>query len=186
MDWMEIGRLIEMEKAHRNPVAEIIKLPLKLYENTATLLLGEVEEGEEDFEGDETDSDAIDSDGDTVPNELKVGEGVDKRLSVDIDLGLSPWANARQYYDQKRNAAVKEQKTLQSSSKALKSTEKKITADLKKGLKQEKQVLRPVRAPLWFEKFYFFISSDGYLVLGYFVSLLRDWISLTIYTVVGI
>ncbi|KAH0537870.1 hypothetical protein FGG08_005422 [Glutinoglossum americanum] len=166
MDWMEIARLVEMEKTRKNPVAEIIKLPLKLYENTATLLLGEAEEGEEDFEGDETDSDVVDSDKDTAPNKPKAGTNIDKRLSVDIDLGLSPWANARQYYDQKRSAAVKEQKTLQSSSKALKSTEKKITADLKKGLKQEKQVLRPIRAPQWFEKFYFFISSDGYLVLG--------------------
>ncbi|KAH0565781.1 hypothetical protein GP486_000826 [Trichoglossum hirsutum] len=164
MDWTEIARLIEMEKARNNPMAEIIELPLKLYENTATLLLGEVDG--EDFKGDETDSDLFESDNDTTPNVQKARKDFDKRLSIDIDLGLSPWANARQYYDQKRNAAAKEQKTLQSSSKALKSTEKKITADLKKGLKQEKQVLRPVRAPPWFEKFYFFISSDGYLVLG--------------------
>ena len=86
---------------------------------------------------------------------------------MDIDLGLSPWANATQYYDQKRAAAVKEQKTAQSSSKALKSHEKKVTHDLKRGLKFEKQVLRPARQPFWFEKFLFFISSEGYLVLGY-------------------
>ncbi|KAI9769182.1 MAG: hypothetical protein M1839_003786 [Geoglossum umbratile] len=166
MDWVEIAKLIEMEKARNNPVAEIIKLPLKLYENTVTLLLGEEEEGEGDFEGDETDSEVFASDEDTTLKERQAGKDVDERLSVDIDLGLSPWANARQYYDQKRTAAMKEQKTLQSSSKALKSTEKKITADLRKGLKQEKRVLRPVRAPLWFEKFYFFISSDGYLALS--------------------
>ena len=66
----------------------------------------------------------------------------------------------------RRSAAVKEQKTLQSSEKALKSTEKKIGADLKKGLRQEKEVMRPQRKAMWFEKFVFFISSEGYLVLA--------------------
>lgn len=172
MDWVEIARLIEMEQARQNIVAEMIKLPLKLYENTVTLLLAEADyEDQEDFDGDVTGSDVSDS-GDE-PNRssnsskpAKVTKAIDKRLTVDIDLALSPWSNARQYYDHKKNAAVKEQKTLQSSAKALRNTERKITADLKKGLKQEKQVLRPVRKQLWFEKFFYFISSEGYLVLG--------------------
>lgn len=164
MDWVEIARLIEMEQSRQNPVAETIKLPLKLYENTATLLLAEADfEDELDYEGNETDDDVSGSDTDHVKGTVPVA---DKRLAVDVDLALSPWSNARQYYDQKKTAAVKEQKTLQSSSKALKNTERKIKADLQKGLKQEKQVLRPVRKQLWFEKFIYFISSDGYLVLG--------------------
>lgn len=166
MDWVEIARLIEMEQARQNPVAEMIKVPLKLYENTATLLLAELDfEDVEDFEGDETDSDVSDDASEQSKPSMSV-KSVDKRLAVDVDLGLSTWANARQYYDQKKSAAVKEQKTIQSSAKALKSTEKKITADLKKGLKQEKDILRPVRKLMWFEKFLFFISSDGYLILG--------------------
>lgn len=169
MDWVEIARLIEMEQARQNPVAEIVKLPLKLYENTVTFLLTEADfEDEEDFEGDETNSDISDSEDDVRGSSkpLNPAKSDNKQLSVDIDLGLSPWSNARQYYEQKKFAAIKEQKTLQSSAMALKSTEKKINADLKKGLKQEKAVLRPVRKQLWFEKFYYFISSEGYLVLG--------------------
>ncbi|KAI9835303.1 MAG: hypothetical protein M1819_002447 [Sarea resinae] len=167
MDWVEIARLIEMEQARHNPVAGMIKLPLKLYENTTTLLLDAMDfEDEIDYSGDETGSDVSDSDEEDNKKKSHPEKAEDKRLAVDIDLGLSPWANARQYYDQKKTAAVKEQKTLQSSTKALKSTERKVNADLKKGLKQEKQVLRPVRRQLWFEKFMFFISSDGYLVLG--------------------
>lgn len=168
MDWVEIARLIEMEQARHNPVAQMVKLPLKLYENTATLFLEEAHfDDEEDFEGNETDSDVSES-GDEGAQRMKPKTTAtpETRLSVDIDLALSPWSNARQYYDQKKVAAVKEQKTLQSSEKALKSTEKKISTDLKKGLKQEKQVLRPVRQQLWFEKFIFFISSENYLVLG--------------------
>ena len=169
MDWVEIARLIETEQAKDNPVAQMIKLPLKLYENTVTLLLAEVNfEEQDDYDGDETNSEVSESQeegaADTEASQ-QMRDG-DKRLSVDIDLASSPWSNARQYYDQKRSAAVKEQKTLQASTKALRSTEKKVSADLKKGLKQEKQVMRPTRTQLWFEKFLYFISSEGYLVLG--------------------
>lgn len=169
MDWSDVSRLIEAEQGRNNPVAEMIKLPLKLFENTATLLLAEANfENVEDFEGDETGSDVSDSEDENQKpsRSSKPSKPVDKRLAVDIDLALSPWSNARQYYDQKRSAAVKEQKTLQSSEKALKNTERKVNADLKRGLKQEKEVLRPVRKQLWFEKFYYFISSEGYLVLA--------------------
>ncbi|TKA73208.1 hypothetical protein B0A49_04242, partial [Cryomyces minteri] len=167
MDWVEIARLIEMEQSRHNPVAEMIKLPLKLYENTATLLLAEYDsDEEEDFEGDETGSEPSDSEDEEPKKKAKPPKSEEQRLTVDVDLALSGWSNARQYYDQKKTAAVKEGKTLQASSKALKSTEQKIAADLKRGLKQEKEVLRPVRKQIWFEKFIYFISSDGYLVLG--------------------
>ncbi|KAK5241128.1 hypothetical protein LTR16_009733, partial [Cryomyces antarcticus] len=134
MDWVEIARLIEIEQSRHNPVAETIKLPLKLYENTATLLLAEYDSGdEEDAEGDETDSEPSDSEDDDEPKrKVKPPKLEEKRLTVDIDLALSGWSNARQYYDQKKTAAVKEGKTLQASSKALKSTEQKIAADLKR------------------------------------------------------
>lgn len=169
MDWVEIARLIEMEQERHNPVAETIKLPLKLYENTATLMLEEPKfDDDEDFEGNETDSDVAESEVEDIqePKPPKTSVKPDTRLAIDVDLSLSPWSNARQYYEQKKVAAVKEQKTLQSSEKALKNTERKVSADLKKGLKQEKQVLRPVRQQLWFEKFNYFISSESYLVLG--------------------
>ncbi|KAL5003341.1 telomere recombination-domain-containing protein [Aspergillus recurvatus] len=165
MDWVEIARLVEMEQKRGNPVASIIKLPLKLHENTITLLLREAgdegDDAEELFSSDESeDSEEEEGKGSVMPQ--KKSEG----LVIDIDLGLSPWANASQYYEQKKVAAVKAEKTTQSSAKALKSHERKVKDDLKRNLKQEKQVLRPSRKPFWFEKFLFFISSEGYLVLG--------------------
>lgn len=166
MDWGEIARLIEMEQGRGNPVAQIIKLPLKLYENSITLLLGEGEEEEEEEEERES-SDESDSESESEETERqKRKDNASRMLTIDIDLGISPWANASQYFDQKKQASEKEQRTVQSSAMALKSHEKKVTADLKKGLKQEKQVLRQAREPFWFEKFAFFISSEGYLVLG--------------------
>lgn len=171
MDWVDIGRLIENEQTRDNEVAKLIKLPLKLHENTITLLLGEAEEQEEDDSADESasesESESSDSDeGESAANKKAKKSAADTRLTIDIDLSLTPWANASQYYDQKKTAAVKEEKTLQASTKALKSAEQKITLDLRKGLKVEKDVLRPVRKAIWFEKFHYFISSDGYLVLG--------------------
>lgn len=168
MDWVEIARLIEMEQGRGNPVAKIIKLPLKLYENTITLLLGEASDEEDElFTSGEEESDEEEDEEEEEENAKASQQKTPTLLTVDIDLGLSPWANATQYYEQKKSAAVKQQKTLQSSTKALKSHEKKVTEDLKRNLKQEKQVLRPSRKPFWFEKFLFFISSEGYLVLGY-------------------
>jgi predicted ribosome quality control (RQC) complex YloA/Tae2 family protein len=165
MDWVEIGKLIELEQKRNNPVASTIKLPLKLHENTITLLLSEEAPLGDEDSAYITDSDVSDSD-DEEPQPKELKEKVAEQLTIDINLALSPWSNSREYYDQKRSAADKEQKTLQSSTKALKSQEAKIAQDLKKGLKQEKAVLRPVRRQMWFEKFTWFISSDSYLVLA--------------------
>ncbi|KAI5791958.1 hypothetical protein EDC01DRAFT_103484 [Geopyxis carbonaria] len=166
MDWVNIARLIEQEQKRKNPVAELIKLPLKLYENTITLNLEEVDweaianDEDSDYGESSEEEDSEDEDGNASSKPKK------NMLTIDVDLNLSAYANARTYYDQKRSAAEKETKTIKSSTKALKSTERKVAADLKKSLKTEKQIMRPVRKPMWFEKFLFFISSDGYLVLG--------------------
>ncbi|KJZ75931.1 hypothetical protein HIM_04755 [Hirsutella minnesotensis 3608] len=165
MDWVDIGKLIEREKKRHNPVAEVIELPLKLAENIVTLKLSEEdfddEEEEDPFETDESESEE-----DQSAAKARSARQFDKALTVEINLGLSPWSNAREYYDQKRTAAAKEEKTQLQATKALKSAEQKITEDLKKGLKQEKALLQPIRKQSWFEKFLWFVSSDGYLVIG--------------------
>lgn len=173
MDWGEIARLIEREQNHGNPVAQLIQLPLKLHENTVTLLLEESsfdQAQEEEEEGYETSSVSEDSDEDASATSKKMSKVTqpanNPKLAIDIDLGLSAWSNSTEYYDQKRSAAGKQERTVLASEKALKSHERKVQEDLKKGLKQEKEVLRPVRKQQWFEKFIYFLSSDGYLILG--------------------
>ena len=168
MDWVDIGKLIENEQKRGNAVAHLVRLPLKLEENTVTLLLDEPsfepEDEDEGYESDRTE-DEYDSEGEQTANRQEA-ETTEKRLPIDIDLGLGPWQNARVYYDEKKKAATKEEKTMAAATNALKSTEKRIQEDLKKGLKQEKSVLRPARKQFWFEKFFWFVSSDGYLVIG--------------------
>ncbi|KAF2747101.1 hypothetical protein M011DRAFT_403265 [Sporormia fimetaria CBS 119925] len=170
MDWGEIELLIEREQKQGNPVAELIQLPLKLQENTVTLVLGEADEEDGQGDGDDTSSESEDSDVDDgpaqAPSKGSLRQNTSSKLTIDVDLGLSAWANSSEYFDQKKSAADKQQRTLQASEKALKSQERKVAQDLKKGLQQEKEVLRPVRKQHWFEKFIYFVSSDGYLVLG--------------------
>lgn len=171
MDWEDIGKLVDRERRRNNPVAGTIMLPLKLHENTITLLLGEAEEDEEEEEEDEEedDEDKTDSsvsDSGYAGTEASKQKAPDRRLAIEINLSLSPWGNAREYYEEKKSAAVKEGKTVMQSEIALKNAEQKIAAELKKGLKLEKPTLQPIRKQSWFEKFTWFISSDGYLVLA--------------------
>ena len=161
MDWVDVGKLVEREQKRNNPVAQMIKLPLKLAENTITLLLGEEEEEEED-DGYSTQSSVSDSEDEAE----EASRPKAPKLSVDINLGITPWANATGYHDQRRTAAEKEKKTAQQSERAMKSAEQKVKQDLKKGLKQEKPLMQPLRQQMWFDKFHWFISSDGYLVIA--------------------
>lgn len=85
-------------------------------------------------------------------------------MTIDIDLDLSAWANARKYYDQKRTAAKKEQKTIDASQKALKSAERKTQQTLKDV--RMISTISKARKVYWFEKFFWFISSENYLVIG--------------------
>lgn len=68
------------------------------------------------------------------------------------------------YYDQKRSAAKKQQKTIESQVKALKSAERKTLQTLKEV--QTMTNINKARKTYWFEKFFWFISSENYLIIG--------------------
>lgn len=55
----------------------------------------------------------------------------EKSIPIDIDIALSAYGNAKKYFDQKKHASQKERKTIDASSKALKSAEKKTKQVLK-------------------------------------------------------
>ncbi|CAD7084188.1 unnamed protein product [Hermetia illucens] len=146
MSWTDIHELVKAAQANADPVAKTIK-QLKLEINHVTLFLQDPYRGYEEDEADENEDDEF------LPSML-----------VDIDLGLSAFANARKYYDQKRNAAKKEQRTIDASEKALKSAEKKTQQTLKEV--RTISTISKARKVYWFEKFYWFISSENYLVIG--------------------
>lgn len=139
MAWPDIQALLTEAQSRGDPVATSIK-NLKLVKNHISLYL--------------TDPYA-EQDGD----EQEIAP-----MIVDIDLAHSAYANATRYYDQKRFAAKKQQKTIESQGKALKSAERKTKQTLK-----EVQLIHSInkaRKVYWFEKFYWFITSENYLVIG--------------------
>ncbi|CAK1547486.1 unnamed protein product [Leptosia nina] len=135
MSWDDIKLLVKTAQDNSDPIASAIK-QLKLSTNHITLIL----------------TDPYD-DGDIL-----------EPMLVDIDLSLTAFANARRYYDQKRNAAKKQQKTVESAGKALKSAERKTKQTLKEA--QTISTISKARKTYWFEKFYWFISSDNFLVIA--------------------
>jgi hypothetical protein len=92
MDWGDVERLIVHERERGNPVAEIIA-GCKFAEGKIVLGLRE-EQWEEGDSGDETDEE----EGETEEGQV---------VKIEVDLGLSAWANAREYFDKKKVAAEK-------------------------------------------------------------------------------
>uniref|UniRef100_A0AC34FTK1 Uncharacterized protein n=1 Tax=Panagrolaimus sp. ES5 TaxID=591445 RepID=A0AC34FTK1_9BILA len=85
-------------------------------------------------------------------------------ITVDIDIDLSSSQNSRKYFTDKKNAAEKQQKTLAASTKALKSAQMHTKNKIDQ-VRAHTNLLR-ARKVMWFEKFYWFISSDKYLVIA--------------------
>ncbi|ORY93012.1 fibronectin-binding protein A N-terminus-domain-containing protein [Syncephalastrum racemosum] len=153
MDWQDLSELVAEEKKKNNPIAQMID-GLKLETNQITLLLAEPEEEDDD------DYDSDDSDEEEDEKEEKEPQCV----KVDVEIGLTAFANARKYYEQKKTTASKHEKTIAASSKALKSAERKIKKDLKET--RITTSINKIRKPFWFEKFLWFISTEGHLVIA--------------------
>ncbi|CAH2244833.1 jg23044 [Pararge aegeria aegeria] len=151
MSWDDIQLLVKTAQDNNDPVASSIK-ELKLKTNHITLLLKDPYNFDEDDDGEDDEDDDEDE-----ARRLKP-------MLIDIDLSLTAFANARRYYDQKRNAAKKQQKTVESAGKALKSAERKTKQTLKEA--HTISNITKARKTYWFEKFFWFISSDNYLVIG--------------------
>ncbi|XP_022219389.2 nuclear export mediator factor NEMF homolog [Drosophila obscura] len=142
--WPDIHELVKEAQANGDVVASSIK-QLKLEINHISLILSDPYVSQNE-------------------NENEHGTDCEDLTVVDVDLALSAWANARRYYDLKRSAAQKEQKTVDASQKALKSAERKTQQTLKE-VRTISNIVK-ARKVFWFEKFYWFISSENFLVIG--------------------
>lgn len=85
-------------------------------------------------------------------------------VPVDIDITLSARANASTMYTQRKVAKQKEEKTLIASEKAIQAVENQTTKELES--QKIKRNLQAVRKVHWFEKFNWFVTTEGYLVLS--------------------
>ncbi|XDT42931.1 Fibronectin-binding protein A N-terminus (FbpA) [Nakaseomyces glabratus] len=84
---------------------------------------------------------------------------------VAIDLGLSAYANASTYFNMKKDHAEKQKKVEKNIEKAMKNIEDKIGKQLQKKLKESHDVLKKIRKPYFFEKYFWFYSTEGFLVM---------------------
>ncbi|XP_056666940.1 ribosome quality control complex subunit NEMF isoform X2 [Monodelphis domestica] len=168
IDWTEIGLIVKEAQAQGDTVANAIR-ELKLQTNHVTMLLknpylvsDEEEEDEINIEKEETEEPK----GKKKKQKNKQLQKLQKNkpLLVDVDLSLSAYANAKKYYDHKRHAARKTQKTVEAAEKAFKSAEKKTKQTLKEV--QMVTTIQKARKVYWFEKFLWFISSENYLIIG--------------------
>ncbi|KAG0288621.1 hypothetical protein BGZ96_007604 [Linnemannia gamsii] len=159
MDWKDLADLVEEEKRHGNPIALMIDT-LKLESNHVCVILSDPYEEEDEDEDEELDED----DQDDQEAEDRHQPKAKATVLVDLDIYLTAFANARKYYDVKKQSAIKQEKTLAHASKAFKSAEKKIRQQL-----QEVKIttsIQRARKPYWFEKFMWFITSENYLVIA--------------------
>lgn len=153
MSWDAINDFVKSAQATSDAVANSIK-QLKLETNHVSVCLTDPYASlDSDSSFNSEDSENEDNDGNKLHS-----------MVVDIDLGLSAYANATRYYDQKRSAAQKEHRTIESSTKALKNAERKTQQHLKE-VRMISNITK-ARKIFWFEKFYWFISSENYLVIG--------------------
>lgn len=180
MDWKNIEKIIQMEQTRGNRIAKMIKLPLNLVENKITVTLPDQDfetfNDETDDEDSESNSDS-DSDSDSGSDsdsdddkstDKKKQKNPDKTIDVIINLSISVYANSSTYFDAMKTAQEKQVKTEKSASMAIKNTEIRIAHDMKK-LEKENLAgheFKQLRRKFSFEKFYWFISSDGYLCLA--------------------
>lgn len=187
-DWNTIEKLIQSEQKKGNKIASVIQLPLNLKKNKISIRLP-LESTSDDFSNNDDHHDFLDtssyppdssdssdsSDSDEETKEDIVAKSTKKKkdkknlfentVVVTIDLSLSAYANASQYFNAKKNSSEKQKKVEKNIEKAMKNIETKIDQQLKKKLKETHEVLKKLRTPYFFEKYNWFISSEGFLVL---------------------
>lgn len=88
-------------------------------------------------------------------------------IKVEIDLKLNPTQNAARYYENRTKLMAKETKTKAAAEIALKKAKISAASEIKQQkLAQKKKALAVSRKSMWFEKFYWFLSSENFLVIS--------------------
>ncbi|KAK7945190.1 hypothetical protein WMY93_000918 [Mugilogobius chulae] len=182
VDWAEIGVIVKEAQEAGDPVACAIK-ELKLQTNHITMLLRNPYINEEDQDDQQEEEEMVQEKGKKGKHKSQKKPQKNKAVLVDVDISLSAYANAKKYYDFKRTAQKKEQKTLEAADKAMKSAERKTQQTLKEV--QTVSTIQKARKVYWrctvsianpalpcsllprqVEKFLWFISSENYLVIA--------------------
>uniref|UniRef100_A0A3B4BG98 Ribosome quality control complex subunit NEMF n=1 Tax=Periophthalmus magnuspinnatus TaxID=409849 RepID=A0A3B4BG98_9GOBI len=135
VDWTEIGAIVKEAQEAGDPVACAIK-ELKLQTNHITMMLR---------------SEIVEEKGKKGKNKSQKKLQKNRPVLVDVDIGLSAYANAKKYQDLHVYCAMK-------------SAERKTQQTLKEV--QTVTTIQKARKVYWFEKFLWFISAENYLVIA--------------------
>ncbi|KAK2949274.1 putative Ribosome quality control complex subunit NEMF [Blattamonas nauphoetae] len=106
-----------------------------------------------------------------APNQpkLSVEERVQKlttsKILVRLDLSLSAQANSRKFFDQMRELQNDLKKARAGAVQAIKAAREKAEIKVQKATEVKEKQMKKVRRRFWFEKFDWFVTSDGFLVL---------------------
>ena len=92
-------------------------------------------------------------------------DGVQEHLTVSIDLSLTAHANAQQYYAKRKANQVKYESAVATAEKAVSAAKIKHEKMLKRKQKTVNRI-KIERKRYWFEKFDWFVSPEGYLVIA--------------------
>ncbi|EFJ40301.1 hypothetical protein VOLCADRAFT_69736 [Volvox carteri f. nagariensis] len=168
MDWSALADLVRNERRAGNPVAALIA-SLELENNRVSVLLANTL----DDTGEEGEEEAMTRKAVKVASEECFPQHTQRHtqrhththILVFVDLSLSAAANASTYFEARRRHLAKHAKTLAANEAALAAAEKKVEAQLKQ-VRAAPPALQPVRKPMWFERFHWFISSENYLVVS--------------------
>ena len=92
-------------------------------------------------------------------------DGERENLTVSLDLSLTAHANAQQYYAKRKANQVKYESAVATAEKAVSAAKMKHEKMLKKKQKTVNRI-KIERKRYWFEKFDWFVSPEGYLVIS--------------------
>jgi predicted ribosome quality control (RQC) complex YloA/Tae2 family protein len=191
VSWDDLEAMVATETAAGNPIASLIS-KLLLHKNHMILKLPNLNDSSSSSESDESDDEDKPQEEEEEEVKEKEKDSSHKKtkkqqqqqqqqqqkkkqkqkqqphqshfIEVEIDLSLSAYANATKLYSNKKVAKVKEEKTAQASEKAIEAVEKQTHQQLEaQRLKRNLQIIRKIH---WFEKFNWFITSEGYLILS--------------------
>jgi predicted ribosome quality control (RQC) complex YloA/Tae2 family protein len=119
MPWDEIQKWLNSAASQGNPLAKTF-VRLNLPDNSIVLRLSDPYEHLDNSESSEDN----DSDQETTKNKKSKQKKTKKGMDIELDLNLTAAQNARDHFTDRKAAAVKQQKTVQSSEIALKNAQK--------------------------------------------------------------
>lgn len=135
--WDDIKRMVSDSRKNGDPLANMIH-DIDIMKSQVTVLLG--------------DPSAEDQYSELLP--------------VEINIEYNAYTNATMYYSSKKKNYQKELRTKEASEQVLKIAEKDALKVIEKKKNEQFQKNMPTRKLFWFEKFYWFISSEGILVIS--------------------